>query len=100
MEKVKVTPANGNVFADLGFSPEEANNLYVRSRLLNEVQRIFRRRKLKQAEAAKLFGVSQPRLSLALKGSIGEFSIDALVSMLSHAGRHVDVSIRPARKAA
>jgi hypothetical protein len=35
MEKVKVTPANGNVFADLGFSPEEANNLYVRARLLN-----------------------------------------------------------------
>jgi predicted XRE-type DNA-binding protein len=74
--------------------------LYVRSRLLNEVQRIFRRRKLTQAEAAKLFGVSQPRLSLALKGSIGEFSIDALVSILSHAGRHVDVCIRPARRAA
>lgn len=100
MGKVKVTPADGNVFADLGFSVEEANHLYVRARLLNEVQRIHRRGKLAQSEAAKLFGVSQPRLNLALKGRIGEFSIDALVSMLAHAGRRVDVNIRPARKAA
>ena len=68
--------------------------------LLNAVQRIFRRRKLRQADAAEVFGITQPRLNLALNGRIGEFSIDALVSMLSHAGRHVDVSIRSARRAA
>ncbi len=100
MAKVKVTPADGNVFADLGFPHEEASNLLVRARLLDEVQRIYRRAKLTQTAGAKLFGISQPRFNLALKGRIDEFSIDALVNMLSNAGRRVEVSIRPVRKAA
>lgn len=100
MSVTHVTPADGNVFADLGFSAAEAGTLHVRSQLLSAVTDIYRRRMLTLAAGAKLFGISQPRLNLALKGRIGEFSIDALVSMLSHAGRRVDVSIRPVRKAA
>lgn len=95
-----ITPADGNIFADLGFPPDEAGNLHVRARLLSEVQRIYRRAKLTQTAGAKLFGISQPRFNLALKGRIDEFSIDALVNMLAHAGRRVDVTIRAARKAA
>lgn len=100
MAKMKVTPANGNVFADLGFPPNEAANLLVRARLLGEVQRVYRRANVTQAAGAQLFGVSQPRLNLALKGRIGEFSIDSLVMMLAHAGRRVDVTIRAVRRAA
>lgn len=99
-----VTPADGNVFADLGFEPEEAENLHVRSTLMIQIIRIMRDRGLKQKQAAVLFGVSQPRISDLKRGKIDEFTIDSLVNMLGHAGIRIDVSFRqieePARAAA
>lgn len=91
-----VTPADGNVFADLGFPPEEAENLKVRSRLMIEIIRLVRDRGLKQKQAAELFGVSQPRISELMHCKIDEFSIDSLINMLAHAGMTVDVCVRPA----
>jgi predicted XRE-type DNA-binding protein len=90
-----VTPVGGNVFADLGFGPEEAENLRLRSNLMIQIKCIIRERGLKQREAAEMFGVSQPRISDVTRGKIGEFTIDSLVNMLGHAGIRVDVSFRP-----
>lgn len=90
-----VTPADGNVFLDLGSPREEAENLRVRSRLMIAIIRMTRERGLKQKQAAKLFGVSQPRISDLTRGKIDEFTIDSLVNMLGHAGFRVDVSITP-----
>lgn len=90
-----VTPADGNVFADIGFGPEEAENLLVRADLMIEITRMIEERGLKQKQAAALFGVSQPRISDLKRGKIDEFSIDSLVNMLGHAGIRVDVSFRP-----
>lgn len=50
-----VTPADGNVFADLGFPPAEAENLLLRSELMTALMRIMERRRLTQTQAAKLF---------------------------------------------
>jgi predicted XRE-type DNA-binding protein len=91
-----VTPADGNIFTDLGFPPEEAENLKVRSSLMIEIIGMVRERGLKQRQAAELFGVSQPRISELMHCRIDEFSIDALINMLAHAGMTVDVSIRDA----
>lgn len=91
-----VTPADGNVFLDLGFPPQEAEYLRVRSRLMIEIIRIIRSRGLKQKVAAELFGVSQPRISDLTRGKIDAFTIDSLVNMLAHAGVSVDVSVRAA----
>ena len=46
-------------------------------------------RGLTQAEAAVLFGVTQPRISDLKRGKIALFSIDSLVEMLGHAGVRV-----------
>ncbi len=89
-----VTPADGNIFADLGFGPEEAENLLVRSDLMTQIIRMIQERGLKQKEAAALFGVSQPRISDLKRGKIDAFSIDSLVNMLGHAGIRIDVSFR------
>lgn len=91
-----VTPAGGNVFADLGFDAEEAENLRVRADLMMELERYIEREGLKQKEAAELFGVTQPRVSDLVRGKIELFSIDALVNMLAHAGMHVTVSVKAA----
>lgn len=48
---------------------------------------------LTQARAAKLFGVTQPRISDLVRGKIELFSIDALVNMVAASGGHVDISI-------
>ena len=50
-------------FRDLGFSSEESEHLLVRADLLIQVQKAIAARRLKQAEAAKLLRVTQPRVS-------------------------------------
>lgn len=89
------TPADGNIFLDIGFPPEEAANLKIRSDLMIEIIRTVRGRGLKQKKAAQLFGVSQPRISELMRGRIGEFTIDSLVNMLGHAGIRIDLTFRP-----
>jgi predicted XRE-type DNA-binding protein len=88
-----VTPAGGNIFADLGFAAEEAENLKIRSTLMMEIHRVIEGRGLRQQDAAVLFGVSQPRISQLVHGKIDQFSIDSLVNMLAHAGFRVEVTV-------
>lgn len=88
-----VTPPGANLFADMGLEPVEAENLFVRSDLMHELLRMIRERRLKQREAAALFGVSQPRISDLKRGKIDSFTIDSLVNMLACAGIRVKVSV-------
>ena len=88
-----VTPAGANVFAELGFSAEESENLKVRSDLMREIRKVIETRGLRQTDAAELFGVSQPRISELVRGKIDQFSIDALVNMLARAGYQVEVRV-------
>jgi predicted XRE-type DNA-binding protein len=96
MTDFHITPADGNIFADLGFPPEEAENLKIRSSLMIAIELIIKDRQLKQAQAAKLFGVTQPRISDIKRGKIDEFTIDSLVNMLTHAGIRVDFTLSEA----
>lgn len=88
-----VTPAGGNIFADLGFAAGEAENLRIRSALMMEIHKVIAARGLRQQEAAALFGVAQPRISQLVHGKIDQFSIDSLVNMLAHAGFRVEVTV-------
>jgi predicted XRE-type DNA-binding protein len=88
-DKLKVTPSSGNVFRDLGFPPEEAEHLLIRADLLIQLQRAIAARKLKQADAARLLHVTQPRVSDLLRGRLDLFSTDALIDMLARLGVRV-----------
>jgi predicted XRE-type DNA-binding protein len=90
---VKVRRSTGNVFRDLGFSKEEAENLKIRTNLMIRLSKLIETRGLTQAEAARLFRVTQPRVSDLVRGKIDRFSIDTLVAMLGHAGVSVQVVI-------
>ena len=61
MKKVKLIRSSGNVFRDLGFSPDEVEYLKVRAELMVNLQKVITARGLKQAAAAELLGVTQPR---------------------------------------
>jgi predicted XRE-type DNA-binding protein len=94
MKKLKMTRGSGNVFLDVGFPPAEAENLQLRAQLMSSVKDAARG--MTQREAAKLFGITQPRLNDLLRGRIEKFSLDALVNMLSHAGKRVELKVKKA----
>jgi len=92
--------SGGNVFRDIGFNPEEAASLKIRADLMIKLSEIIKQRKLTQAGAAKLLGVTQPRVSDVVRGKIDLFSIDTLIDMISRAGGAVQVTVRTTKKAA
>ncbi|MHB1013525.1 MAG: helix-turn-helix domain-containing protein [Desulfobacteria bacterium] len=97
--KTKVSRSSGNVFLDLGFPPEEAEHLKIRSSLMIHLRKVIEARGLKQADAAELLGVTQPRVSDLYQGKIHLFSIDTLVDMLAHAGVRIKFAVSsPKRK--
>lgn len=94
MSATHTTPADGSIFADLGFPPREAEMLKIRSRLMMAVHRTIDERGLTKKEAAKLFGVTQARITALRRGEIGAFTSDELVAMLAHLGMRVEVSVK------
>ncbi len=83
-----------DVFTDLGFAPAEAENLRIRSAMMRALVSFIRQKKLTQARAAKLLGVTQPRVSDLMRGKIYLFSIDNLVVLLAAAGLRVDLRVK------
>jgi len=99
-EATKLRRSSGNVFRDLGFAAEEAENLRIRAELMARLTGVIEAQGLTQAEAARLLGVTQPRVSDLARGKIGLFSIDTLVKMLAKAGLRVTVTARPRKRVA
>jgi len=83
--------STGNVFEDLGFSPDEAVVLQMRADLMAELRKVIKARKLTQARAAKLLGVSQSRVSDLVRGKWEKFSLEMLITLATRAGLHVTV---------
>ena len=94
---IRVTSSTGNVFRDLGFSKEESEHLLIRADLLIQVQKAIVSRSLKQAEAAKILRVTQPRVSDLLRGRIDLFSTDSLIDMLARLGVGVRLVVKTPR---
>lgn len=80
-----------NLFKDLGHSDEDAFNLLLRSELLTEIASLIQQRGLSQAEAAKILGVKQPRISEVMTGRISKFKVDILIKYLSRLGVKVHI---------
>lgn len=93
-EKLDVEDSCGNVFADLGLPDAEA--LKHRSHLMMRVEKFVKQSGMTQAEAARVLGLTQPRLNQLLKGKIQLFSLDALVNMLAQAGMRVRMTVQKA----
>lgn len=94
--KLKIIVGSDNVFRDLGFPEGEAQNLLLRTDLMIEIQKRIRKAKLSQSEAAKMLGVTQPRLSDLYRHRIERFSLDALVNLAARAGLAVRMSVKKA----
>jgi predicted XRE-type DNA-binding protein len=82
-----------NVWDAIEKNPVEAEGLKLRSSLMLALKRHIVRQGLTQAEAAKLFRVTQPRISNLMRGKIELFSLDTLVDMLAAAKIPVTLKI-------
>lgn len=96
----KVQQSSGNVFHQLGFSPEKAAHLEIRAALMSQLRHEIEKQGLTQAAAARLLRVSQPRVSDLVRGKIDLFSIDSLVTMLAYVGVRVSVRLHPTSRVA
>jgi predicted XRE-type DNA-binding protein len=84
---------SGNVFADLGLP--DAEELKAKSELVIEIIQIIEDRGLKQAEAAEIMGIDQPKVSLLMRGKLGGFSMERLYRFLNALGRDVEIVVMP-----
>jgi predicted XRE-type DNA-binding protein len=77
-------------------TPGEAAHMKARSSLIAAVIAQIEKNELTQAQAAKQFGVTQPRISDLMRGKIDLFSLDTLVNMLAAAGLRVEIKLKKA----
>lgn len=82
-----------SVWEALVDTPEEAENLRVRSQLMRAIIRVVKAWDVSQTDAAKRLHVTQPRLNDLLKGKVDKFSLDALVNLLAGANLRLEVSV-------
>ena len=77
-------------------TPALAENMRLRSALMMSLKDYITREGLSQSQAAKVFGVTQPRVSDLLRGKIDLFGLDSLVNMVANTGQHVELHISSA----
>jgi predicted XRE-type DNA-binding protein len=77
-------------------TPAQAENMKLRSALMIALKDRIAREGLSQSQAAKLLGVTQPRISDLLRGKIELFGLDTLVNMAVAAGLRVEVHVTEA----
>jgi predicted XRE-type DNA-binding protein len=86
------TKSSGNVFTDLGFAPDEAAILKMRADLMADLRSFIEAKKLTQAQAAQMLGVSQSRVSDLVRGKWDKFSLEMLITLATKAGMHISLS--------
>jgi predicted XRE-type DNA-binding protein len=90
-------PATSSVFEDMGFSPEEAAVLELKTTLHIEIMREIKRRKLTSRRLEKILDVPQPRVSELVSGKISKMTVDRLTIYLHRLGRKVNVTTKKAK---
>lgn len=85
--------SSGNVFKDLGVPHAEEH--LVKAQLVFKIDTLIKARRLRQVEAAALFGVRQPDVSKMLHGEFRQFSVERLLRFLVALDQDVEIVIRP-----
>lgn len=91
-EQSHTIEAGENIFAALGFSPEEANLLHMRAELMNNLRLTIEKKQWTQAVAAKHLGITQSRVSDLVRGKFDKFSLEMLITLASRCGQRVTLA--------
>lgn len=91
-QRERVTRGTGNVLADLGFS--DAAERQAKLRLAYALNQVLGARMLSQADAAKVLGVTQPKVSALCRYKLAGFSVERLMNLLTALDQDVEIVIR------
>ncbi|MGQ0591989.1 MAG: helix-turn-helix domain-containing protein [Gammaproteobacteria bacterium] len=90
-EDTRMVESRGNVFLDLGFTPEEAAILAMRADLMARLRLLIEERGWTQAEAAERLRIAQSRVSDLVRGKWDKFSLDMLITLATRAGLKIEL---------
>ncbi|MCX5854359.1 MAG: helix-turn-helix transcriptional regulator [Deltaproteobacteria bacterium] len=91
--KDKVIMSSGNVFADIGLP--DAEERLAKAQLAHKISEIIQRRHISQAEAARILGTEQPKISAIMNGKLSGFSLERLIYFLNVLGSDVQIIVKP-----
>jgi predicted XRE-type DNA-binding protein len=94
--KIEYLEGSENIFADIGIpSPEQA---LAKAKIAMKISDIIKKKKLTQSKAAKILKITQPKISLLLRGYLTDFSLERLLRFLNDLGQNVYISIAPSAR--
>lgn len=100
-----ITGVDDNLFADLGFAPEEAARFQaesdariaarqaIKAEMMAQVDDWIKREKMTQQQASEILQVSRPRVTDIVNRKVDKFSIDTLVDLLGRVGMKVQFTV-------
>jgi predicted XRE-type DNA-binding protein len=94
VRRLEMHEGSGNVYRDLGLP--DAEEMLVKAQLVHKISDIIRAKGLTQMEAAKILGLTQPKLSGILRGHFRGVSERRLIDCLTSLGRDVEIVVKDA----
>ncbi len=91
-KKPKSKISSRSVYADLGF--ENHKEMATKADLVMEISSAIKKKRITQTAAAKMLGISQPKLSELLKGHFRGYSVERLIHFLNELGKDVDIVVK------
>ena len=91
-DEERIVRGTDNVFADLGYP--DAEERQAKLRLAHAINSIVEKRRLTQAQAAKILGVNQPKVSVLARYKLEGFSVERLMTFLTSLDRDVEIVIK------
>jgi predicted XRE-type DNA-binding protein len=78
-----------SAYEQLGY--KNYREMETKAKLVMEISDAIKNKKLTQATAAEILGISQPKLSSLLKGGFRGYSVERLIHFLNESGKDVDI---------
>ena len=93
---IEIEKSSGNIYADLGMPDAEA--MHRKALLAAKIDETIKARKWSQRRAAEVLGITQPKLSMMLRGQFHGISETKMLDCLARLGRDVTIVIGPVRR--
>ncbi|MBE9114436.1 XRE family transcriptional regulator [Lusitaniella coriacea LEGE 07157] len=92
---ISIESGSDNLFEDIGFTPEEAASLKIKSDLALKLRQHLEEQRLDSDEITQFFGSNAIKIEDIIEGELDRFTIEELVALLLHIGLQVKVEISP-----
>ena len=94
-KELTLTPANDNLFLDLGFDPIEATNLKIRTDLILDLQEFIRSQNWTIDKTAHFFNETPFTITQLMNGDIDQFNLEQLINLITKSGMEMRIEVFP-----